>query len=476
MIRAALSRYRPRYIHSLAYMLQVTEYNLSDYLEWYGRTLDFSRIEKRKHLKRTPKAAAVMLIAWGLLLAFYALSLAWLTLAPPPTGIMLALLGVLTAPYLLGYALIAPLWLLRVLVQHPLEAAIVARASRTLAAHPGFKIAVAGSYGKTTMREILRTVLSEGQSVAAPPHSYNTPLGIAKFVKSLSGAEEVLVFELGEYYPGDVRRLAALVRPDLGVITGINEAHLSKFKSLDRTSATIFELADHLGSKPLYVNAENAPAKRAARRGNILYSREGAGDWKISHPTTGLSGTEFTLAKGKEKISVQSQLLGLHQLGPLAAAADIATRLGLTPAQIKAGIAVVAPFEHRLRPSEAGGVITLDDSYNGNPDGVRAVISFLAGLKGHRRFYVTPGLVEMGARTREVHEELGHELAAARIEQVVLIRNSVTPFIAAALRQAKFKGAVTWFDSGPEAFAALPHLTVAGDVVLLQNDWPDQYA
>src|SRR6202042_107476 len=110
--------------------------------------------------------------------------------------------------------------------------------------------------------------------------------------------------------------------------------------------------------------------------------------------------------------------LGLPPIAPLAAAADIALRLGLTPEQIGRGIAAVKPFDHRLEPTQtATGVTMLDDSYNGNPDGTAAVINFLATLKHPRRFYVTPGLVEMGPRTAAVHEQIGRHLAEAGIEQ-----------------------------------------------------------
>jgi UDP-N-acetylmuramoyl-tripeptide--D-alanyl-D-alanine ligase len=125
--------------------------------------------------------------------------------------------------------------------------------------------------------------------------------------------------------------------------------------------------------------------------------------------------------------------------------------------------------------TDASGIVTLDDSYNGNPDGVRAVIDFLASLKGHRRFYVTPGLVEMGPRKEEVHHEIGRELAAAGIEKIILIKNSATPYIEEALKEKNYRGEIMWFDNALAAFAALPLMTVKGDVVLLQNDWPDQY-
>ena len=158
-----------------------------------------------------------------------------------------------------------------------------------------------------------------------------------------------------------------------------------------------------------------------------------------------------------------------------AAAADIASRLGLTPEQVLEGIAATKPFEHRMQPRTEGGVTIIDDSYNGNPDGAAAAIDFLSKING-RRFYVTPGLVEMGARSPEVHREIGAKLAEARIEKVVLMRNSATPFIEQGLHEAKYAGEVIWFDDMLAAISALPHLTIPSDVILIQNDWPDQYA
>ncbi len=241
--------------------------------------------------------------------------------------------------------------------------------------------------------------------------------------------------------------------------------------------ATIFELADYLGDRPVYVNGENNLARQAARPGHIIYSRQGTDDLNIQNIETSLDGTSFTLVRAGSSLKLSSALLGLHQGGPLAAAADIAFRLGLSEQQVLSGIAKTKPFDHRLEPKiDASGLITLDDSYNGNPDGVKAVIDFLSSLKNYRRFYVTPGLVEMGAQTQAVHMTIGKWLAEAGIEQVVLVKNSVTPYIEQGLRDAHYQGVVSWFDDALEAFSALPLMTIKDDIILLQNDWPDQYS
>jgi UDP-N-acetylmuramoyl-tripeptide--D-alanyl-D-alanine ligase len=501
MLKGFLSRYRFRYLSTLVYMLQSSEYSGREYLRWLHRTHNFDLVARRGQLDRTRKAQlllAILVIAavpiWSLIILFLIGGLTsgvvlWLVLA-----IVIAFM----LPYWLAYGLLVPLWLGQLLVQKPRERAIVRSARRKLAALPAIKIGIAGSYGKTTMKDLLATVLQEGKAVAATPGNLNTPLGISSFVGNLEGDEEVLIFEMGEYYPGDIRDLCRLIEPDMGVITGINEAHLSKFRSLERTVRTIFELADYLrddvetgegplhGGTELYVNGESELAHRQIeQRGaekvmkqDLIaeYTRHGVGELKASSLSTDLEGTSFTLTTGEQKIHVTSGLLGLHQVGPLATVAAIGLELGLSVEQIETGLALTKPFEHRLEPKLENDIWTIDDTYNGNPDGAKAAIDFLGSLKGHKRYYVTPGLVEMGHRTREVHEQIGTWLAEAGIEHVILIETSAMEHIKHGLKAGDFKGKLTTYPDEITALMALPSLTTAGDVVLLQNDWGDQYA
>ncbi|MDP3965334.1 MAG: Mur ligase family protein, partial [bacterium] len=281
-------------------------------------------------------------------------------------------------------------------------------------------------------------------------------------------------------YPGDVMRLCKCIDPHVGIITGVNEAHLEKFGTLEKTAATVFELAEYLKKRPVYINGESEIARthaKSALKNHIVYSREGAGDCRVENPKSDLRGTTFGLVLDGVTSRVKTRLLGLHSIGPLAVSAHIASRLGLSRKQIDAGIAKTKAFSHRLEPHEdKSGVVTLDDSYNGNPDGVRAIIEFLELLEGRRRWYVTPGLVEMGPRTVEVHKEIGRRIAQAQLEKVILITNSVTPYIERGLREAGYTGEIIRFNDALQAYAALPHLTAKGDIVILQNDWPDQYS
>ncbi len=156
-----LSCYSPAFIRSLVYMLQQSEYDARDYLAWFGRTRNFKQVARRKQLDMTPAAKGflIFLTAESALVAAILIWLFIAGLANGPTGLAswlgLAIIVLLVSPYLLAYSLIIPLWAARVLIQKPREQAKIVQARHILAAHPATKIAIAGSYGKTTMKDLL---------------------------------------------------------------------------------------------------------------------------------------------------------------------------------------------------------------------------------------------------------------------------------------------------------------------------------
>jgi UDP-N-acetylmuramoyl-tripeptide--D-alanyl-D-alanine ligase len=117
----------------------------------------------------------------------------------------------------------------------------------------------------------------------------------------------------------------------------------------------------------------------------------------------------------------------------------------------------------------------IDDSYNGNPEGVKEAIKLLSQFKDHRKVYLTPGLVEMGHKAEEVHEKIGKQLAK-NVDLVLLVRNSVTPFIEKGLMESGFaQDRIIWYATAQEAHSSLDKVLQKGDVILFQNDWGDQY-
>jgi UDP-N-acetylmuramoyl-tripeptide--D-alanyl-D-alanine ligase len=469
-----LSHYSINYPKTILYMLQGSEYRVKDYIAWLHRTKDFRAVMVRRKLDITQKIKLLvifMMITSAITIFLGALGIflgGWLA--------VLGYLLIIGLPWIISYIIIVPIWIGNVFIQRTATRRIVSRAHQKLSAHPGTKIAIAGSFGKTTAKEVLATILSEGKKVAATPGNMNTIIGTSRFIESLDGDEEIIIFEFGESQVGDISELCELVRPDMGLITGINEAHLESFGSIENTVATIFELREFLKDKPLFKNKESKlVADQTATDDKLLYSREGIDEWKVSDIKVSIHGTEFSIQKNDKVIWAKSRLIGEHTVGVLASSVAIADGFGLSASQITSGIKKVIPFEHRMQPRELHGAWVIDDTYNGNSEGVEAGLKLLKQLEAKRRVYVTPGLVEQGAKTQEVHEKIGRQIAVST-DVVVLMKNSVTDFISAGLQKEGFRGKLLIVDEPLEFYNSLDQFVAAGDVVLMQNDWTDNYA
>jgi UDP-N-acetylmuramoyl-tripeptide--D-alanyl-D-alanine ligase len=473
-----ISLYAPSFPAAIAYMLQSTEYDVWAYLAWLHRTKDFSVVMHRRTLDRTSVAKAFLLfvsagivaqlfIAGAIMLYGYTNNLAIVTI------IGVALL--LTAPIVWAYLVIIPLIIAKRFVITPKLERQRRETQRILSAHKGIKIAVAGSYGKTTMKELLATVLSEGMYVAATPGNKNVASAHYQFAQGLSGDEDVLIIEFGEGKPGDVKHFTETTQPDIAIITGLAPAHLDQYGSLEAAASDIFSLAEALQPHDVYVNLESDSIEKYIRPAYVKFDARGLDGWKASEPTIDLNGTRFDLKKGSHTLRIHSQLIGEHLIGVLCTTAVIADRLGMSKADIEAGFANTKPYEHRMQPYRLGGAWIIDDAYNGNIQGVEAGTHLLAELKATRKIYVTPGLVDQGSETAAIHEKMGKLIAHAKPDIVVLMQNSVTAAITRGLQEANFKGEIVVQNDPLMFYTNLDQFVAAGDIVLLQNDWTDNY-
>jgi len=478
MIKALLSLYAPHYPTTLIYMLQNTEYQAAPYLAWYWRTQDFSNVEHRRQLQPT-RAARLLLLALrlGMLLQIaLGLSFIYMWLRYSWTGFWgFGLALVIAYPVVWAHLIVVPLVLARVLIVTPRDYFRVKASEQIFREHPGEKIAIAGSYGKTSMKELLLAVLGEGKKVAATPANKNVAVSHAAFARRLKGDEDILIIEYGEGRPGDVAKFARTTHPTRAVITGVAAAHLDHYKSTADAGKDIFSVADFVDAQHVYVNGESQAAAPFVKPGYQAYGHTGVLGWKVSNFEVDITGLRFTLSKGSKHMKLRSGLLGRHNIGPLSITAALAAEFGMENEAIVSAIAETAPFEHRMQPYQLNGAWVIDDTYNGNIEGIRAGTELLKELSAKRKLYVTPGLVDQGAETQAVHEEMGRLIAASGADMVVLMQNSVTKYIEAGLKEAKFKGEVM-VNSDPLAFYTnLGQFIAAGDVVLMQNDWPDNY-
>lgn len=480
MISALSSPYSLRYASTLVYMLQNTEYQVLPYLQWYWRTQDFSQVENRRQL--VPTRAATMLL-WALRLGMLAQLVVGLLLIyfwyryGLAGGWAFGLALIVSYPVVWAHLVAVPLLMGRLLIVKPREAMQIVRSERVFTAHPGARIAITGSYGKTSMKELLLTVLSEGKKVAATPANKNVASSHAAFAQSLEGNEDILLIEYGEGAPGDVARFARATHPTHAVITGVAAAHLDRYHTIERAGKDIFSVAKFISDKQhIYANGDSPAAKPFIVPEFGVYSQSGALGWEVRDVQVRIDGLAFTLKKSGKSLKLTSGLLGRHQVGPLALAAALAKEFGLSDEQVESGIGKTKAFEHRMQPYQLSGAWIIDDTYNGNLEGVRAGTELLRELPASRKLYVTPGLVDQGRATRAIHEAMGRMIAEARPDIVVLMQNSVTNYIRKGLEGADYKGELRIEENPLEFYTNLSHFVAAGDLLLMQNDWPDNYA
>ena len=462
----------------VVYMLQNTEYRIKPYFAWLFRTKNFKKVMYRRQLDKTRAAQLLRLIVIiGMSLQFFLGSIVFVGLYDTTWyGPLLGVIILATAPYTWAVLIVAPLWLGRVFVAAPKERRLIKESASLFKKHPGHIIVVAGSYGKTSMKELLGTVLSTHKKVAITPANKNVALSHAQFVRTLDGDEDILIIELGEGKPGDVERFCKTIQPDTVFITGIAPAHLDQYDSVEQAAQDIFSAADFVKPQHVFVNGDSNYAQRYIKDGYVVYGHKGIADAKVTNIKQSLDGLQFTF-NNKQKFDVKTKILGKHTIGPICAALYIGASYGIDKLSLLNSIANLQPYEHRMQPRYlAGGAFVIDDTYNGNIEGMEAGLALLNDLPAKRRIYVTPGLVDQGNQTDAVHTRLGKAIAQARPDVVVLIKNSVQPIIARALTDADYDGELRIEDDPLYFYTHIDDVTATGDVVLMQNDWPDNYA
>ncbi len=290
----------------------------------------------------------------------------------------------------------------------------------------GKVIAVTGSNGKTTCKEMIAAVLGQVGSVHATSGNLNNDIGLPLTLLAARD-QDFLVLEMGANHPGEIAFLTAIGRPDIAVITNAGSAHLEGFGSLEGVARAKGEIARGLPADGTFIVPSDSPwiglwnDLAASRR--ILTCGPGTGA-KIHAETDGIRGvwdengfrTDFTVRVGGSTLELELGLAGLHNIRNALVSVAVATVLGVGPEAIRAGLAGLKPVPGRLYPRRGlGGLRLIDDSYNANPDSVRAAIEVLVGLPG-RHWLVLGDLEELGADAEELHRGLGETARAAGVE------------------------------------------------------------
>ena len=351
-------------------------------------------------------------------------------------------------------------------------------------------IGITGSYGKTSTKYFLTKILSERFSVLMTPGSFNTLLGISSVInKELKPHHRIFIAEIGAYVRGDVTEKCKFLNPSIGILTTIGPEHFERFKTMENIVRTNYELIESLPGKGLAVmNAENEyTIKLIDETSNCKVVRFGLEDSVVEKEklrvtarniTTSPQGLSFEVEDllTKKSLLATCRILGRHNIANILAGASVGLEMGLTLEEVVRGIAKIEAAPHRLQLlSRPGGVTIIDDAYNSNPVGAEEALKALGEFKTGKKILITPGMVELGELEEEKNREFGKQ-AAGVCDHVILVGVNQTKPILQGLQARNFPADRLFVCQDlNEAIVQMNKLVVAGDVVLFENDLPDQY-
>lgn len=346
-------------------------------------------------------------------------------------------------------------------------------------------IGITGSYGKTSTKYFTATLLKQKYNTLMTPESYNTPMGITKVIREqLTDSHEVFVCEMGARYKGDIRKLCSLVNPSIGVLTSIGPQHLETFNSIENIVETKFELIESLPENGISIlNGDNEyiiKKVNSIKTNAVLYGiNSSRQDFYITARDINNSreGLKFKVrtADGIE-FDCKTSLLGKHNVSNLLAAICVALKMGLTVYEIQAGLKDIKPVPHRLQILDTNnGVTVIDDAFNSNPEGVRQALEIMKEIEGRQKIVVTPGMVELGAIEKEENKKMGILMARCCDYAVIVGKKRTRPIIEGLMEENFSPENIKVVSSLDEATKVLSNIVKPGDVVLFENDLPDNY-
>ncbi len=334
-------------------------------------------------------------------------------------------------------------------------------------------IAVGGSNGKTTTKELIAAVLRQKLASLWSEASFNNDIGVPLTLLRLERSHQAAVLEVGTNHPGELAPLVKMIQPKFGVITNIGREHLEHFGDVAGVLDEESVLAELLGAGgQLFLNGDGEWTERIVRRTLAPVVRVGLGegnDWRARTVRPDTKGVTFHVRApdvafgGEYRIG----LLGRHQVVNALFAIAIGRELGLTREEIQRGLAECQPAKMRMQLYETHGMRVLDDAYNANADSMSAALETLTELpcKG-RRVAVLGDMAELGAQSESAHAEVGRRAAELGVGQLFAV-GKMAPVMAQAARQAGLNRVIEFSDVETAA-TALKSFLKTGDVVLLK--------
>lgn len=335
-------------------------------------------------------------------------------------------------------------------------------------------IAITGSNGKTTVKNILLNLLNSQYKVIASPKSFNTPIGISKFLNETNLNVDFIILEYGARHKNDIQKLCKLFGADFGILTQIAPQHLQTFKSIENVAKAKQKLSDFLNIKPCVYNIDNPYIfemykQKKGKKFAVSLTKSNAEFYAENISIANFKST-FLLCHKNKKLFCKTKLLGKHNVTDILLATAIAVDLNVTEENLVTAIENLDYIPHRLEYLN-GPVNILDDSYNCSLASAKESVEILSNCPG-KKMIITPGIIEGGKQQYEINFKLGKMIAY--IDYIVVIGSTNQPSLTRGI-QAENPSKKILFAPTLENAKQYFNLLTKSDTLLFLNDLPDDY-
>lgn len=333
-------------------------------------------------------------------------------------------------------------------------------------------VQVTGSMGKTTFKELLAGILSQRYNTLKTHGNFNGDIGTPLLMLELGPEHQAAVVETGMDALGQIRALGEMVRPDVAVITNVDDVHLEYFNSRDEILQAKAEIFENLRPGGLAVLSGDDERLNTLHPANCQLLRCGLSEGCDVRVTDledlGLEGLRFTVVTAKGRYPLALTTPGVHMAGLVSMAVAVAEHMGLTAEEILRGVAAYQPADNRLRVERlAGGRMMINDSYNANPRSVSADLRILAQHKGGKRIAMLGDMKELGVAAQPGHESVGRLVGELGIEVLLAVGPLCREYMVPAAKAAGCPD-VRWYEKREDVKDDLLALFGPGDCVLLK--------
>src|SRR6516225_5475716 len=332
-------------------------------------------------------------------------------------------------------------------------------------------VAITGSNGKTSTKDFAASVLGRRFRVTKTEGNFNNHVGLPRTILEATSWDEVAVWEIGMNHPGEIAALSKIAAPDAAIITNIGVAHIEFMGSREAIAREKGALAESVGSEgTVILNADDPFSEgiAARARAKVVFAGTMGGTVRAIEISQSADGSEFTILEGAHRCRAQLPVPGLHMVQNALLAVAAGRAFGLSLEDCAAGLAGAPLTKARLQIREIRGVQFIDDSYNANPDSMKAALRTLIELDTEgKRIAVLGEMRELGSESERGHREIGETTATLGVDQLITIGDAAK-LIAEAARSAGLDNVLS-ARSTAEAARLLGEIAGPGDLVLIKG-------